>query len=277
MLQIENISFSYGKRRAEVFHDFSLSFEPGHIYGLLGKNGTGKSTLLYLICGLLRPTSGSVTFDGKDVKLRLPEVLQDIFLVPEEFELPNVTMETYVKLNAPFYPRFDAAILQRCLEAFELPATLNLGSLSMGQKKKAFMSFALATRTRLLIMDEPTNGLDIPSKSIFRKIVAQHISDEQAVIISTHQVRDVEMLLDHVVMLEGSWVLLNRSMSEISAAVRCEQRSMSESLEGALYVQPSLAGNAVLVPNTNPDDETPVNLELLFCCAESGSLPESLK
>ena len=139
------------------------------------------------------------------------------------------------------------------------------------------MSFALATRTRLLIMDEPTNGLDIPSKSIFRKIVAQHISDEQAVIISTHQVRDVEMLLDHVVMIEGSLVLLNRSMSEISAAVRCEQRSMSESLEDALYVQPSLAGNAVLVPNTNPDDETPVNLELLFCCAESGSLPESLK
>lgn len=117
MLQIENISFSYGKRRAEVFHDFSLSFEPGHIYGLLGKNGTGKSTLLYLICGLLRPTSGSVRFDDKDVKLRLPEVLQDIFLVPEEFELPNVTMETYVKLNAPFYPRFDATILQRCLEA----------------------------------------------------------------------------------------------------------------------------------------------------------------
>lgn len=139
------------------------------------------------------------------------------------------------------------------------------------------MSFALATRTRLLIMDEPTNGLDIPSKSIFRKIVAQHISDEQAVIISTHQVRDVEMLLDHVVMIEGSLVLLNRSMSEISAAVRCEQRSMSESLEDALYVQPSLSGNAVLVPNTNPDDETPVNLELLFCCAESGSLPDSLK
>ena len=180
--------------------------------------------------------SGSVTFDGKDVKLRLPEVLQDVFLVPEEFELPNVTMETYVKLNAPFYPRFDAAILQRCLEAFELPATLNLGSLSMGQKKKAFMSFALATRTRLLIMDEPTNGLDIPSKSIFRKIVAQHISDEQAVIISTHQVRDVEMLLDHVVMIEGSLVLLNRSMSEISAAVRCDHRSMRESLEGAQYV-----------------------------------------
>ncbi|MGM9695005.1 MAG: ATP-binding cassette domain-containing protein [Alloprevotella sp.] len=277
MLQIQHISFSYGKRSREVFHDFSLTFQPGHIYGLLGKNGTGKSTLLYLICGLLRPTAGCVTFDGSDVKARRPEVLRDIFLVPEEFELPKVTMDTYVKLNAPFYPNFDAEILRRCLEEFELPADVVLGSLSMGQKKKAFMSFALATRTRLVIMDEPTNGLDIPSKSIFRKIVAQHITDEQTVIISTHQVRDVEMLLDHVVMIDGSLVLLNRSMAEVSAAVRCEQRSMGEPVDDALYVQPSIAGNVVLVPNENPDDETPVNLELLFCCAETGRLPESLK
>ena len=113
MIQISDISFRYGLRGQQVFNHFSLRFTPGHIYGLLGKNGTGKSTLLYLVSGLLFPDSGSVSCFDTDVTLRRPEVLQDVFLVPEEFELPNLTMADYVKLNAPFYPRFDAAILSR--------------------------------------------------------------------------------------------------------------------------------------------------------------------
>ncbi len=276
MIDISQITYSYGRRKAPVFADFSLSLAPGHVYGLLGKNGTGKSTLLYLMCGLLRAQSGSIQFEGIDVRKRLPEVLREVFLVSEEFDLPNVSLERYVHKNAPFYPRFDERILRDCLEMFGLSADISLASLSMGQKKKVFMSFALAANTRLLLMDEPTNGLDIPSKNIFRKVVARCLTDERTLVISTHQVRDIDMLLDHVVMLEGSRLLLNRSTADICRALRFEERPIGASTADALFVQPSIQGNAVIVPNDAPDIETPLNLELLFNCAEAGKLPPSL-
>lgn len=276
MLQINEITYSYGRRKAPVFEGFTLSIEAGHIYGLLGKNGTGKSTLLYLMCGLLRPSAGSVRYEGTDVGLRRPDVQSDVFLVPEEFELPNMSMSRYVELNAPFYPRFSHEVLEECLKDFELPADLQFGSLSMGQKKKAFMSFALATGARLLLMDEPTNGLDIPSKSLFRRVVARHITEERTLIISTHQVGDVDMLIDHVLMLEESRLLLNRSTADICRAVRFEERPMGEPIDDALYPQPSLQGHAVIVTNEQPDNETPLNLELLFNAAGAGKLPTDL-
>ena len=161
MIQLNDITFGYKRRGNPVFSHFSMNLEPDSIYGLLGKNGAGKSTLLYLMCGLLRPQSGEALFNGKSVVERRPEILEDIFIVPEEFELPPLKLSTYVKINAPFYPHFSEELLSQCLQDFELPEDINLGGLSMGQKKKAFIAFAIATNTRLLLMDEPTNGLDI--------------------------------------------------------------------------------------------------------------------
>ena len=201
MIEVNNISFGYGGKLNSVFKDFSLSVEPGRIYGLLGKNGTGKSTLLYLIAGLLRPVKGEITVNALVPQRRLPETLQDIFIVPEEFELPKMSLENYVRINAPFYPRFSWDDLRRNLRDFDLPESLNLGSLSMGQKKKVYMSFALATNTSLLLMDEPTNGLDIPAKGQFRKVISSSMNDERTILISTHQVGDVNVLLDHVMIV----------------------------------------------------------------------------
>lgn len=276
MINVQDISFSYGRKKPSIFNHFSLELEEGRIYGLLGKNGTGKSTLLYLISGLLRSQQGQILCDGMDVTKRSPDFLSTIFLVPEEFDLPSVSLESYVRTNSPFYPHFSQEVLEACLRDFELPIDLHLGGLSMGQKKKAFMSFALATGTKFLLMDEPTNGLDIPSKSLFRKVVSKYMTDERTLIISTHQVRDVEMLIDHVVMLEGSHLLLNRSISDICSAVRFEERSAEETLDDVLYAQPSMRGNSVIVLNDDPDNETSVNLEMLFNCAEAGKLPQSL-
>ncbi|MBR1726860.1 MAG: ABC transporter ATP-binding protein, partial [Muribaculaceae bacterium] len=216
MLQITNLSFAYRKSQRELFHDFSLDLQPGNVYGLLGKNGAGKSTLIYLMTGLLTPASGQVTLDGIDVRRRLPQTLSDLFLVPEEFELPHTTLSQFVKINAPFYPNFSADDMNRYLDTFEMEHDCKLQSLSMGQKKKVFMSFALATNTRVLIMDEPTNGLDIPSKSQFRKIVASGMSDDKTMLFSTHQVRDIEQVLDHVTIIDQSRVLLNASLAEVS-------------------------------------------------------------
>ena len=216
MLQIQNITFGYLKG-VNVLENFSLELSEGGIYGLLGKNGTGKSTLLYLVMGLLRPQGGTITVNGFDPLERRPEMLEDMFIVPEEYNLPAITLEKYIAAIKPFYPRFDESVLQRCLESFEMTGTIHLGALSMGQKKKVYMSIALAARTHLLVMDEPTNGLDIPSKSQFRKIVASCADPDQTIIISTHQVRDVELLLDHVIMIERNCVLLNDKMDNLFA------------------------------------------------------------
>lgn len=273
MIHIEQITYSYGRRKAPVLADFSLNIEQGKIYGLLGKNGTGKSTLLYLICGLLHAQKGKVTFDGIDVTLRRPEVLQEMYLVPEELDLPNISLAQYVRLNAPFYPRFSQERLEACLKDFEMSSDIRLGSLSMGQKKKVYVSFALATGVRFLLMDEPTNGLDIPSKALFRQVVARHMSEDSTLLVSTHQVRDVETILDHIIILEKSNVLLNASIADICAAVRFEERAMGEPLDDVLFMQPSMRGNMVVVPNNDPDSETSVDLELLFNCVEAGKFP----
>ena len=149
MITVENLSFTYRKSKRAVLHDFSLSFESGRVYGLLGKNGAGKSTLLYLMSGLLTPKNGKVVFHDTDVRRRLPVTLQDMFLVPEEFELPSVSLVSYIELNSPFYPRFSKEEMIKYLHYFEMDIDIDLGALSMGQKKKVFMSFALATNTSL--------------------------------------------------------------------------------------------------------------------------------
>jgi ABC-2 type transport system ATP-binding protein len=224
MLKIENVTYGYNAMH-NVLENFSLSYEEPGIYGLLGKNGTGKSTLLYLIMGLLRPKQGEITLNGANTQERLPESLQEMFIVPEEYNLPSIPLPDYLKVLRPFYPNFDEQLMVKLLQEFDMlnvnGATpdangipqINLGALSMGQKKKVYMCIALAARTKLLLMDEPTNGLDIPSKSQFRKVVAHGMRDDQIVVISTHQVRDVETLLDHVTIIEQNAVLLNEKMN----------------------------------------------------------------
>lgn len=261
MIAFQDVTFSYKKKK--VLDKFSFNIEQGKVYGLLGKNGAGKSTMLHLMSGLLLPQKGRILFDGEDVSKRWPSTMQDIFIVPEEFHLPNIPLRRYVKVNSPFYPKFSIEQLNANLSFFEMDDTVSLGELSMGQKKKVFMSFALATNTSLLVMDEPTNALDIPGKSQFRKFIASGMSDEKTILISTHQVKDVEKLLDQVVILDNQNILLNASVFEV-----CQKLSFVEDVRGnrideALYALPTLSGNKLVLPNKD-GEETPLDLELLF-------------
>lgn len=261
MIKMENLSFRYKKKR--VFSDFNLTVEKGKIYGLLGKNGAGKSTLLYLMTGLLHPEKGCITYCDQNVSKRYPLTLQEIFIVAEEFSLPNLSLKKYVKVNSSFYPRFSQEQLLENLNHFELDMDINLGALSMGQKKKVFMSFALATNTSLLIMDEPTNGLDIPGKSQFKKFIASNMSDDRTIVISTHQVQDVESLIEHVIILEDNRVLLHASTMEICQKLYFVNNSNQIDLQQAIYIAPSISGYNALLANTI-DQESPLNLEILF-------------
>ena len=263
MITVENLSFLYRKSKRAVLHDFSLSLEKGRVYGLLVKNGAGKSTLLYLMSGLLTPKSGKVVYHDVDVRRRLPITLQDMFLVPEEFDLPPVSLISYIELNSPFYPRFSKEDMVKYLHYFEMDINIDLGALSMGQKKKVFMSFALATNTSLLLMDEPTNGLDIPGKSQFRKFIASGMTDDKTILISTHQVRDIDKVLDHVLIMDNSRVLLNESTMSICDKLFFTESENRELLQSSLFSTPSIQGNFLLLPNESGEDSE-INLELLF-------------
>lgn len=262
MFTISNLTFSYNKRYGDLFHDFSLELNAGNVYGLLGKNGAGKSTLIYLMTGLLTPASGEVLMDGENVRKRLPKTMSDLFLVPEEFDLPRLTLKKYVSINAPFYPRFSMEDMQRYLDIFDMGGDMNvkLHALSMGQRKKVFMAFAFATNTRVLIMDEPTNGLDIPSKSQFRKLVTTCMSDDKMMLISTHQVRDISDILDHVTIIDQSRVLLNTSMADVTS--RLAFRPLREG-DQPIFVLQSPYGPLGAVP-AHDGEETKVDLEMLF-------------
>lgn len=263
MIKIEQLSFVYRKSKKAILNNFSLDIEKGKIYGLLGKNGVGKSTLLYLMTGLLTPKSGRVMYHNTDVRRRLPITLQDMFLVPEEFELPPISLVSYVELNSPFYPRFNKQQLIEYLHCFDMSIDVNLGALSMGQKKKVFMSFALATNTSLLIMDEPTNGLDIPGKSQFRKFISSGMTDDKTIIISTHQVRDIDKVLDHVLIMGNNEILLNESTYRICEKLLFRESNNQELLDAAIYTSPSIQGHYLLSSNEN-GEESELNLELLF-------------
>lgn len=264
MLELKNVTYGYTKGAA-VLQDFSMTFEEGGIYGLLGKNGTGKSTLLYLMMGLLHAQQGCIAYNWTDVRERRPEVLQDMFIVPEEYDLPNITLRKLVERVRPFYPRFSDELLQGCLRDFDMTDDVHMRLLSMGQKKKIYMSLALAANTRMLLMDEPTNGLDIPSKSQFRKVVSGCMDEDKTIIISTHQVRDVELLLDRLAIIDVNRVLLQASMAEVGRQLAFTEVNHlpNETDGGVLYFEQTYHGFSVVAPNTT-QEETPVNLELLF-------------
>lgn len=262
MLDIRNITFAY-RKSGYVLRDFSFKIDKGGVYGLLGKNGSGKSTLLYLISGLLTPGEGEVLFDGVNTRLRKPSTLSDMFIVPEEFSLPPIPLEEYVKLYAPLYHCFSHDEMERYLELFELNRDINLGALSMGQKKKAFMSFALACNTRLLLMDEPSNGLDIPGKSMFRRAIAATSSEDRVIMISTHQVRDIDKILDHIIILDRNRIVLDAGVSEIVSKLSFGVSNDPIETQDALFSIPSIGGTAIVTPNLY-GEETEVNLETLF-------------
>lgn len=263
MLKINDCTFSYSRRKEPVLKDFSLTIARGGVYGLLGSNGAGKSTLLYLIAGLLTPDSGDVTLNGINTRRRLPETISEIFIVPEEFDFPSMSLETFVKLNAPFYPKFSYDEMLENLALFELAPDVNVSKLSMGQKKKVALSFAMATNTKVLILDEPTNGLDIPGKTAFRRYISHAVDEERIFIISTHQVRDVAQLLDHILIVDDRRLLFDRTVDEIQRKLRFVETTDSRLIDSAWFASNSMLGSAIILPNTNGDD-TEINLELLF-------------
>ncbi len=263
MLTIKNLDFAYPKSSL-LFDKLDLDIAKGSIYGLLGKNGAGKSTLLKLMCGLLYTQKGELEINGQDVFKRTPDMLQDIYLIPEEFYLPEFTLEAYVSNLAPFYPKFDHELFKELITEFEVTRGKNLSKLSHGQKKKFIVAFSIATNCSIVFMDEPTNGLDIPSKSKFRKIIASTANDDRTFVISTHQVRDLENLIDPLVIIENGKIVFNESIANIEAKFSfIKVHNKAPEGVNVIYSEPIFGGNYLLAEH-NDAYESPVDFELLF-------------
>lgn len=262
MIQIEGISFQYGRKKP-LFEQLNLTLPAGNIYGLLGKNGAGKSTLLKIISGLLFPQNGSIQVMGLQPKDRYPELMREIYLVTEEFHLPSLKIAQYIKLYSPFYPRFNHSLFDEYIREFNLQRDQKLSALSYGQKKNFLLSFGLATDCKLLILDEPTNGLDIPSKSLFRKIVANAIHEERSFIISTHQVRDMENLIDPVIIMDEGDIVFFEGYENISRKLAITRETTLPDNKILVYAESYLGAYSVVKENTDME-ETSMNLEILF-------------
>jgi ABC-2 type transport system ATP-binding protein len=262
MINIQHLTFQYKKQDA-LFTDLSFQQGNGSIVGLLGKNGAGKSTLLKLISGLLKPQVGELNVNGFKPFDRLPDYLSDIYMVSEEFSFPSITIGLYIKATAPLYPKFDYQKMQHILGEFELDAKNNLNKISHGQRKKFLIAFALSTNCSLLILDEPTNGLDIPSKKLFRKVLVSSVSDQQLVLISTHQVKDIETIIDKIMVLNNGEMVYNQSVFDISQQWQFKNVASLLGIEPPIYKEKFAGGYKIITPATTAE-ETEIDIELLF-------------
>ena len=262
MILIKDARFSYGKHK--VFDNVCLQLQQGRIYGLLGENGVGKSTLLKILSGLLKLQGGECSVGGEVPYSRTPAFLREIFYLPEDFVGENVEVGKYALQIGAFYPNFSPDRFSRILAEFGVDQKSRFPKLSHGQQKKAIIAVALSLGTKVLLMDEPSNGLDIPSKALLRRLIAENASDEQLIVISTHQVKDLENLIDPIIIMDRESVLMNASIAEITEKLSFSIEQQKDS--GALYCQQDLRGYLTVKQNFT-GEETPVDLEVLFNCA----------
>ncbi|GAB6121206.1 ABC transporter ATP-binding protein [Dysgonomonas termitidis] len=259
MIKINDLSFYYNKKRP-VFEHVSFDMQGG-IYGLLGENGVGKTTLLHLISGLCFPKNGSCKVFEYESAYRNPEMLKQLFFLPEEFQAQNMLIKDFIRYNSSFYPNFSETQFDVYLNDFHVEKDRKMAELSFGQKKKVMIAFALALNTPITLLDEPTNGLDIPSKAQFRKIVASAFEENRCILISTHQVRDLESLIDPIIILDRNQVLLNNSVEEITQKLLFSYTSSKP--EEALYCEQTMQGYASVQVNKYKEEST-LNIETLF-------------
>ncbi|MEO5595320.1 MAG: ABC transporter ATP-binding protein [Chitinophagaceae bacterium] len=262
MIEIANLSFGYNHKKL-LYKDFNLCLQPGNVYGLLGRNGAGKSTLLKNIIGLLCPLSGSITVNGYQPRKRAPAFLSTIYFIPEEVYVPSLSIKRYVQLFAVFYPQFNKAQFDSYLLALGIITDERLDKLSFGQQKKFIIAFSLACNTRVLLLDEPTNGLDIPSKKQFRKLIASVMNEDRMIFISTHQIRDLDNLIDQVIIVDNGELLMNEPLSAIADKLFFGIVESSNDYQEILYSESALKGVAIVAKNTTGGDSK-VNLEHLF-------------
>lgn len=259
MIEIKDLAFSYGK--TPILKSITTTLEEGRIYGLLGENGVGKTTLLTLLCGLKKVCSGSITTDGQNPFDRTPTLLQNQFYLPDEVLPIAMKAECFAKERGAFWPDYDHAKFLEIMKEFENDPAKKMNQMSAGQLKKTYISLALACGCKYIFMDEPTNGLDIPSKTQFRSAIMKYTTDDSTIVISTHQVRDLENIIDPIIILDRQDVLLNATVEEITSKLYFDYGTQLH--PESLYSEQLPGGFIQVYPNSTGEDSK-INVEALF-------------
>lgn len=245
MIKLKELDFRYNNNNS-VLKQIDLDFNMGSIYGLLGKNGEGKTTLLKIISGLIFPCNGCCSVLSEIPSKRKLEFLNSIFFLPENHILPDIRVRDFLKIYSVFYNSYSYEIQKKCIEYFNLDTSAFIHQMSEGQKKKVSITMAISANTPILLMDEPTNALDVPSKYSFRKLIAMFSSDDKLIIIATHQVRELENLIDSIVILDNRSVLINKTLQEIGDKLCYKKIEIDDA---PLYSDISVSGQFGIVEN----------------------------
>ncbi|AIE85884.1 ABC transporter ATP-binding protein [Fimbriimonas ginsengisoli] len=215
IIEVRNLVRTYGKRRA--LDNIDLTLEQGTVLGLVGQNGAGKTTLIKHLLGLLRAEQGTVRVFGKDPVSDPPGVLSRIGYLSEEGDLPLwMRVDDLMRYSAAFYPTWDAAYAEKLRREFDLSLDAKLGQISKGQRARAGLLVALAFRPDLLLLDEPSSGLDPVVRRDILSAIIRTIADEgRTVLFSSHLLSEVEQVSDRVAMVREGRLILNDDLARI--------------------------------------------------------------
>ena len=240
MLEMKNVAKTFGKLKA--LDDLTMTVPKGSVYGLVGPNGAGKSTAIRLMTGIYRPDSGSVTLEGMPVyenpvnKLRMGYIPDDVFY------FPSASMEEMRKFYKGIYPQFDDALYERLFDAFQLPKKSPIRRFSKGMQKQAAFHLSICTRPEMLILDEPVDGLDpVMRRQVWSLILSDVASQGTTVLISSHNLRELEDVCDHVGIMDHGKMLLERSLADMQGVTH-KLQLVGEVPEGLTILHESQTG-----------------------------------
>ena len=220
VVEVERVTKYFDTQR--VLHDVDLKIFPGEICGLLGRNGTGKTTLIKILLGLEPATTGATRVFGRDSRRLTPAVKRRIGYVAEGHALPGyLSVEALIKLTRGVVRRFDMTYLRHLLDRLALPTDRKVRRLSRGQRAQLALALALATQPELLILDDPTLGLDTVVRREFLELAIDLIQQEgRTILITSHILSDVERLADHIGILHDQRIVVDCSLEHLKSAVR---------------------------------------------------------
>jgi len=217
LLRIERLSKSFGRNR--VLKDLNLSIEGGRIYGLLGRNGEGKTTLARILMGVIPADGGVVTYKGRRTGFGESAYKREFGYVPEDpFFYEDMTVRGLTNFNARFYPHWDRKRIAADLERFGLDPKSRVGKLSRGQKLKLGLAVALAAAPEFLILDDPTSGLDVPTRQDFlRDVIRELAASGTTILFATHLVHELERIVERLLILHGGRLIVDKDFDEVKA------------------------------------------------------------
>lgn len=277
MIEIKNLSLGFLKSNGlaaartdvklvkPVLENLSLTIEPGKVYGLIGRNGAGKTSLLNCITGILafRKKFQCIYLDGVKMNINNPNTHAKLFYVTDTISSIHILADTFANTLSSLYPNFNVKSYKQYMEMFRMNRNVFLDELSLGEKKIVFLCYAFASGAPYIIMDEPTNGLDITSRKVFRKLIASCMTPDRAIVISTHHINEISSLLDHILILDNKHIVFDHSVMETGSVLSFIESDDEDCKQQALYSMSSAYGNRMILPNTGGTDSE-IDYELLF-------------